>query len=146
MVHGVSVDDPFSVNFSVDVRGVAARRLVDEFDFVACVLKQPCQSHIPTMKETYEMERKTGKPTKFSDEATVLVEGLGEILEEHAVVFSGHEAELGEAIAAVLGGVTEIDLANRHVVRNAVNVGGSHLVICLDDEMVWWIWEGMIEA
>lgn len=44
----------------------------------------------------------------------------------------------------VLGDVTEIDLADRHVVRFAVDVGGSHLVICLDDEMMRWVWEGMI--
>lgn len=61
VVDGVSVDDSFSLNSSVDVRGVAARGLVDEVDFVACDLQQARQSHIPTMKEIYQMGCKTGK-------------------------------------------------------------------------------------
>lgn len=68
--------------------------------------------------------------TKISDEARVIVKGLSEILEEHAIVFSGHVAELGDAIAVVLGSVAEIDLADRNVVRVAVvDVvgGGGHL-------------------
>ena len=70
----------------------------------------------------------------------VVVKGLSKILEEHAVVFSGHMAELGDAIAVVLGSVAEIDLVDRHVVSVAVvDVGGSHFVICLDDEMVWLV-------
>lgn len=42
---GVSVDDSFSVDFMVDVRAVAARGLVDEFDFVAWEFGKKHVSH-----------------------------------------------------------------------------------------------------
>lgn len=75
--------------------------------------------------------------TEFSDEARVLVEGIGEVLEEHGIVFSGHVAELGDTIAVELGVVAEIDLDDRQVFRVVVDVGGGHFVICLDGNLVW---------
>ena len=39
--------------------------------------------------------------TKFSDKARVFVKRFGEVLEEHGVVFSGHVAEFGCAVAVV---------------------------------------------